>query len=449
MRTVEIALIIGIGVAVASFGGTEPVSFAAVEVLFFGVAAGLALKPSSATLLPRPAYLALPVLLAVVGWLALCPLPAALLRLLAGSRNSDTGSHWGVLSFAPYETRSELLIFLACLVAFVLAMMVSGDRHRKRRLIQFLVALGAGEAFYGLIQYLANWQNIFWYAKKYDLEEATGTYINRNHFAGLLEMILPFAVCLALYQGEKLASNRRRRSPHARKLSPDLALAGLWLAVAVVLMAAVVFARSRMGLLATSASLAVVFGLNGLRRRAVPIALSVIFVTLSFALAAWIGLRPAFNRFEELGREFSGPETRLSLWPGAMRLISEHPLMGTGLGTFPVAYTAFQSTFLTKFVNHAHNDYLELSSELGIPAAFVLFASIILVLSRGIRAFLRAASRFERNILLACVGSLVAILLHSLTDFNLYIPANALVLATILGIALASSSEALHAEAAA
>src|SRR5215469_5974197 len=118
-----------------------------------------------------------------------------------------------------------------------------------------------------------------------------------------------------------------------------------------------------------------------------------------------------------------------------------------GRGPFPIAYTAFQSTFLTKFMNHAHNDYLEISADLGIPAAVALFAGIVWVLFGGIRTFLRAESRFERNTALACVGSIATILLHSMTDFNLHIPANALVLATILGITLASSSVASQSEA--
>lgn len=449
MKAIEGALIFGVVLAVIAFGGTETVSFAVVEILFFALAAWLAARPVSASAFLRPAYFAVPALLAGVACLQLCPLPDGLLRIL-GTHRDFGSSHWGFLSLAPYQTRAQLLILLTCFVTFFLAIAVSAERSRKRRLVHALVMLGAGEAFYGLIQYLANWQSIFWYAKKYDLEEATGTYINRNHFAGLLEMILPFAVCLALYESEKTELNRKQRSRRSTRLSSNLVKATPWFVVAVVVVAAIVFSRSRMGLLSACASLIVVLGLNALQRKAVHVALTAAFVVLSFGFAAWIGLRPALNRFENVGQELSGQdETRLSVWPGAVELIRERPLIGSGLGAFPIAYTALQSTFLTKFMNHAHNDYLEVSVDLGIPAAVALFASIVWVLSRGIRTFLRAESRFERNVALACVGSITAILLHSLTDFNLYIPANALVLATILGITLASSSGAFLAEAAA
>jgi O-antigen ligase len=450
MTAAEVSLTLGVVLAVAAFGGTEPISFAVVEILFFAVAAWLLLRSGSLDVAVRARYFVVPVLLTALALLQLCPLPAGFLSRFAGRAN-HTSARFSALSFAPYDSRNGLLILLTCFVAFFLAYVVGQDRSRKQRLIFALVALGVAEAFYGLAQYLMNVQTIFWFTKKYDLEEATGTYINRNHFAGFLEMVLPFAVCLAMYEGEKLLARRKHRSGHVKKLTSDVKTQAviLWLAVAVVLMAAIVFSRSRMGLLAASASLLVVFGLKMLQRKALPAVLGVAFVALSLCLAGWIGLRPALSRFESLGQEFSGDQSRLSMWPGTLKLIAEHPLVGTGLGTFPVVYTEVQTTFLTQFVNHAHNDYLEITSDLGIPAALLLFASIFFVLLHAVRAFLHGEGKYGPAISLACVGSIVAILLHSLTDFNLHIPANALLFAVILGLALASASKATPAEAAA
>ncbi len=454
MAAAEVSLIVGVVLAVAAFGGTEPISFAVVEILFFAVAAWLLLRSASLAVSVRARYFAVPALLTALALLQLCPLPAGFLSRFAG-RASYTGARFSALSFAPYDSRNGLLILLTCFIAFFLAYIVSQDRGRKQRLIFALVALGVAEAFYGLAQYLMNVQTILWFTKKYDLEDATGTYINRNHFAGFLEMVLPFAVCLAMYEGEKLLARRKHRSGHANKLTSKLTsdvktqAVILWLAVAVVLMAAIVFSRSRMGLLAACASLLVVFGLKMLQRKALPAVLGVAFVALSLCLAGWIGLRPALSRFESLGQEFSGDQSRLSMWPGTLKLIAEHPIVGTGLGTFPVVYTEVQTTFLTQFVNHAHNDYLEITSDLGIPAALLLFVSILLVLLHAVRAFLHGEGKYGPAVSLACVGSIVAILLHSLTDFNLHIPANALLFAVILGLALASAPKPTPAEAAA
>jgi O-antigen ligase len=455
MRAIEAALIVGVVVSVAAFGGTEPLSFALVEILFFAVAAWMLARPKATGTSVPAIYFAVPAALTALVLLQICPLPAGFVSRFA-RRAAYGDARFSAFSIAPYNSRSDFLILLACFAAFFFSYIVNQDRSRKQRLIYALIALGAAEAFYGLTQYLMNVQSIFWYTKKYDLEEATGTFINRNHFAGFLEMVLPFAVCLAMYEGERLAARRKHRhssvmtaaARRAQKLAAhDKAYAMiLWLVVAVVLMAAIVFSRSRMGMLAAAASLIVVFGLKMLRRKALPAVFAGLFVALSLCLAAWIGVRPALSRFENIGQEFSGDESRLSMWPGTLKLIATHPVIGSGLGTFPVEYTQVQTTFLGKFVNHAHNDYLEFSSDLGIPAAILLFGSILFVLIKAVRGFLHGEGKYGPAVSLACVGSIVAILLHSFTDFNLHIPGNALLFAVILGLSLATNSQTSQAE---
>ncbi|HTS11326.1 MAG TPA: O-antigen ligase family protein [Candidatus Limnocylindrales bacterium] len=439
MRIIEATLIAGLVVSVAAFGGTEPVSFAVVEVLFFAVAAWLIAGAGRLPVRMDARWFAVPAALTAIALLQLLPVGSA----AAGSMGRATGGDFSLrtLSVAPHNSRSELLILLACFVAFFFACAIGKERARLRRVVLALVAIGAAEAFYGLIQYLLNWQRIFWYAKKYDLEEATGTYINRNHFAGLLEMILPFAICLALYEGERIAGSRSDRRGSSKRMAARLsgAKAALWLAVSMVLAAAIVFSRSRMGMVAAAGSLVVIFGLKVLERRTIAMALGASFVVLSICFAAWIGVWPALNRFTTIGDEFSGAESRLSMWPGTLKLIGEHPLLGTGLGTFPVVYTQVQTTFVTKFVNHAHNDYLEFASDLGIPAALLLFGSILFVLARAVRNSRGGESRYRHAMCLACAGSIAAILLHSLTDFNLHIPANGVLFAVILGLAMGAS----------
>src|ERR1700674_171017 len=172
-RLVETALIVGVVIAVLAFGGTEPASFAVVQVLLLGVAA-LVVASSRETLgiTASPRSYVIPAVLTGIVLLQLCPLPAHLFQQLTGRENPAPGSPLS-LSFEPYSTQTHLLILLTCFVAFYFAQIVSADRDRKRRLIVSLLTLGTLEAFYGLVQYLSGWQRIFLYAKKYDLEEAT------------------------------------------------------------------------------------------------------------------------------------------------------------------------------------------------------------------------------------------------------------------------------------
>jgi O-antigen ligase len=435
------ALILGVALAVLAFGGTEPVSFAFVQIIFLAAAALLVVNAPKGLGAPvSRRVIWIPAVLAAIVLLQLCPLPARFLERFAGRENPIATTHMA-LSFAPYATRASLLILLTCFAAFYLAQIVGENRQQKQRLMAWLLGLGTVEAFYGLVQYLSGWQKIFFYAKKYDLEEATGTYINRNHYAGFLEMILPFTVALLLYEYEKLRGNRSSPPANIRNLltRQSLQKVFLCLSVAVVLFAALCFSRSRMGIAAASVSLLVIFGLAGLSRfhGKMGLLLFTAFVALSIALAVWIGPGPIVERFENVGQEFTWHEqSRLSIWQDARALVRAHPLIGTGLGTFPIVYTTVQTTFLGQFVNHAHNDYLELAIDLGLPAALLLFASIFWILARAVRGFFRARGNFERSMALGCAGSIIAILLHSMTDFNLYIPANAILFSTILGLAM-------------
>lgn len=440
-KLIEVALILGVAFAALAFGGTELPTFALVQISFFGVAAlALAKAPELVVNFTSPRAYVVPAVLLGAVLLQLCLLPAGLVQRLTGRENSLPWAHLQ-LSIEPYSTRTHVLILLTCFVAYYFAQIVSRDRTQTKRVIASLLVLGTFEAFYGLTQYLSGWQKIFFYTKKFDLEEATGTYINRNHYAGFLEMILPLSLALLFFEYGKL--RRMQSSPGANikqlMTRQTLQRLALWLAVAVMLFAALLFSRSRMGIIAASVSLVVIFALAGISRfhGKMGILLSAVFVALSIGLAIWIGPGPIVGRFADVQQEFSkGDQTRLSIWRDAQELVRQEPVFGTGLGTFPIAYTAVQTAFPGQFVNHAHNDYLELAIDLGLPAALILFATIFLILARTVRTFFYVEGLFERSVALGCAGSILAILLHSVTDFNLYIPANAILFSVILGLAV-------------
>jgi putative inorganic carbon (hco3(-)) transporter len=448
-RFVEVSVILGFFLAVLAFGGTEPASFAIVEVLFLGLAAFLAFEPRRMDVPVPWRTLAIPTALTCVVLIQLCPLPASWLQGSGGRGNFIAGTRVGRLTFETYSTRVQLLVVLTCIAAFYLGQVVSQNRDSKRRLVVCLVTLGTFEAFYGLVQYLTGWQMIFAYAKKYDLAEATGTYINRNHYAGFLEMVLPFGIGLVLYEFRNLGKSQHAGGVRLRTLVSRRSFQRLtfWLLVSVVLFAALIFSRSRMGIIAACASLLVMCGLVAASRRQRGIALGLLaaFLALSIVFAFWIGPGPIAERFSTVGQEYSqGDQSRISIWHDALRLIWQHPLLGTGLGTFPIAFQAFQTSFLGQFVNHAHNDYLEIASDLGLPAAVMLFASVFVVLTHAVRTYFSSKENLDRIVAAGCVGSIVALLLHSMADFNLHIPANSLIFSLILGLGISGKGQTLE-----
>ena len=162
---------------------------------------------------------------------------------------------------------------------------------------------------------------------------------------------------------------------------------------------------------------------------------AVLFLLGVAGMVLWVGSDPAVSRFETLGKEYTGTgQNRISIWRDTLTLIRQHPLFGTGLGTFSVAYTSVQTAFLDLLVDHAHSDYLEVVSELGLPGGILVFSSIFWILARAARRYRKIQDRFEAAVCLGCIGSISAILMHSLADFNLYIPANALVFTVVLAL---------------
>jgi O-antigen ligase len=408
-------LIATIVVAVVFFGGTETYSWAAVQILLLGVGVALVLEQLRGPALPWRAWI----------------IPAALLAWIA--------TQWlapfeAVASFDRWATSELFVRLLVYGSAFAAARRVARDERSAQRLILGLLVLGVFEAAYGLVQYLTGWQKILWYERVYYRESATGTYVNHNHYAGFLEMVIPFAVARALAALPRAGNHRGHGS--AGK-------AALFLFLAAVLVLAVVFSESRMGLIACVGSLAVMAAVLGLRRRkfatphgALSAGLILLLLIASAALMFWMGPEPVFSRFAELP-ERQGPGAaggRPAVWADTLHLIGERPLAGIGLGAFEAAYTKVQTVDVNARVDYAHNDYLQVAAEFGVPGAMLFWAMIFALVARTVRACWIPASRARQVIVLGATGALAALLLHSLTDFNSYIPANGLVFAVVLGL---------------
>jgi len=440
VRLLEVGFVGAVCVAVLAFGGTAPSFFAVTQLIILGMGVLFALSGRFSRVTSAHIPIASPLLLFAFVLLQACPLPVSLAPLFGRAPDDVVAKSYFTVSMAQYQTVSHLLLLVTYLTVFFLTLVLCRDSNAKRRLVFAIVSLGVFEALYGLIQYLTGWQQIFTYVKKYYLEEATGTYINRNHFAGFLEMILPFAVVLALRGTRLLFQNPSSRTATLRKIASRTEWLSLvfWLFLATLLFVALVLSRSRMGIISALVSIVAILALDGTAsmRARTRAAVAALFFLAVIGLVVWIGSDPVMSRFETLGQEynFSG-QNRISIWRDTLGLIRHHPLLGTGLGSFSTVYPSVQSVFLTLLVEHAHCDYLEVASELGLPGAILVFGSIFWVLAQTAGQYKKTEESFDKAVSLGCIGSIAAILVHSLADFNLYIPANALVFTVILALA--------------
>jgi len=427
-KVLEIGLFAAIAIAVGGFGGTEPVSWGVSEVIVFTLGLLLIARLSSRSAREYAGLAWLPLLLGA--WIAFQWLASR-----AGKIGLDSHS---------IETRA--LALATAVTAFFVALDLARLRESRRRLALFLIGLGLFEAFYGLAQYLAGWNYIWTVPRRYYLGSASGTYVNHNHFAGLLEMILPLSLGFALYRWQ---SARRHRGSARRALievfnDPAMIQSLLLLFAAAILFVAVVFSFSRMGMISVFVSLGVVGGVQWIesRRNLFPSGLIFLLLAAGLAAAAWMGVAPVIEHFEQLPQNeplAAATVGRMAVWRDTLGLVRAHPLAGVGFGCFRYAFTAVQSTQLTYLVDHAHNDYLEFAAELGLPGAALFFTPLFWIAFRTLRASLRAPSRLARSLALGSLGASVALLVHSAADFNLCIPANALVFAVVLALGYAAS----------
>ena len=412
-RGLEMGLILCLYSAVLAFGATGTLTFALPQLLAFGLAGVVVWRRWEEPVSPRLALIVISLLLYVLAqrflWLSRLEVRAA-----------------------------DVLRWLAVLCVFWVAIHLCRARKTLYRLVLALIILGAFESLYGLVQYLAGWHYIFAYRKIFYTAQATGTYINPNHFAGLLEMVLPFGLALGLYQLERPSGTGwKDRSQSATHHHDPGSRAALFFFTCLVLFAGVLASRSRTGILSALGGA----GLTGLlwacstwRRSRTALLLGSFFV-LAGITAAWIGLEPILARYATAQTDFS---LRLSIWHDTLSLTRENVWFGTGLGTFRDAFPLHQTTYVNGLVDHAHNDYLQFATELGVPAALLLWGLILAVLARGVVLFFRSEYWRERFILLGACGGVSALLIHSAADFNLQIPANALVFVTLLALICAS-----------
>lgn len=355
-------------------------------------------------------------------------------------KSTGIPSDWVQLTLHPTSTWQGLLDFLSCAIFCWVLLHHLGSKIMRQWVIIFLVGIGIFEAVYGLGEFWSGRQGIFWFAKQYYREEVTGTYINHNHFAGLLAMLVPFTVALLWRSGFS------ERGGAVARLFPTRPASILVSAILAVMLVSLILSHSRGGLTACAGALLCLGVMlwqtqsqkTVVRRLTLWVVLLVGVISLGFS-------REIVTRFSYTHRD--APE-RLGLWTDGLKILQDFPWLGTGLGTFKYVLPNYRTSldFLTvdgvarqALWNFAHNDYLQLLIECGVIglslAVWALFGTL-----RRILAGRRRCDDPAMSVLSAgALAGVVAILIHSLVDFNLHIPANAFVFSTLLSLALVCS----------
>ncbi len=396
-------------------------------------------------------------IVAVVAALQLLPLPVGLLSTISPNtvrflEGFDLTWAFGTraahpLSIAPARTWLGLSLFAAFAVLLLGSARAFG-RIGVLSLTRALIAIGVLVALFAIVQAALNSGKLAYEVKIYGfwqpIYRATpfGPFVNRNHFAGWMLMVLPIALaylCGLIERGlRNVPATWRHRTLWIG--SPEGGRAVL-IALAVSVMAlSLLGSQSRSGL--GSLTLAVVMAggwlairRGGLKRFALP------FFGLALGgiiLLAWAGAGVALGRFATAGSELG---TRVSAWRDALRIISEFPLLGTGLNTYGSATLLYQTTSLSTHFQEAHNEYLQIAAEGGalLVAGFALCVWRLGSVTRG-RFAAANEPTLARWARVGAVTGLIAIALQSLMEFSLQMPGNAALFAVVAAIAVHAGS---------
>jgi O-antigen ligase len=313
------------------------------------------------------------------------------------------------LTASPFATRTELALLAAMLVLVFLAAQAFRTAADWRSFAWFTMIFAFAVAGLGILQHLTFNGKLYWFREMHYGGIPFGPYANRNHFAGFAELVLPMSLVPLL-----LGRVRRER----------LVIVSI---LAIIPLSALLLSASRGGIISLGAELgflALVLLLRGMGGRHLYVGGLVLLV--AFLTVSWLGINQILTRFSTLETLEVTQSKRASMRHGAWRIFLDHPVLGTGLGTLQQVYPPYETLYDGKIVNHAHNDYLELLAETGIVGGLACAWFLGTVFARALKFLVTEGNSFGNTLRLCGWTGCCGLLVHSLVDFNLHIPANLL-----------------------
>ena len=400
------------------------------------------------TSIPESFVRAWPALVILLVWLAhlafsILPLPVALVELISpeSARMQHLTDAIGVkrdamtLSVDPAASKAFLLKSLAYACVFVLLLALASSRGRILTLARVLVYAAVVHSIYAVLMHLGEVTHEYFGTVIRHGTQASGTYVNRNHFAGYLEMTLAMGIGLLIAGlSDRRAATWKRFLSNLLEwiLSPKMVLR-LALCVLVI---ALTTTHSRMGNTAFFASL-LIAGVVGIAlsrhatRNTVILLVSLIVIDLAI-VGSWFGVEKLAQRIEQTTME--DIQAREEPKQHVLALIRDYPAVGAGGGTFYITFPRYRPESVTAFFDFAHNDYAQFAAETGVIGLGLMGVLVVTTLAAALLAQWRRRDPLMRGMSFACIMGVTSILIHSWVDFNLQIPANAVYFMVLLAL---------------
>jgi O-antigen ligase len=208
-----------------------------------------------------------------------------------------------------------------------------------------------------------------------------------------------------------------------------------------VMVSALLLSLSRGGLVSLVLASTLVLLLLGLGRKLGrwEIMVLAVVVAVGITLFLWIGPGPALENFRRAESVQNEPSFmhRVLVWEASLGIVRDFPAMGTGLGTFPRAFLHYYPPGTQRAWSQAHNDYIELITGVGLVGALVAGIAFLVLIVKLLGPLVGRRSIREKFIYYGLVAGILSLLCHSLIDFNLQVPSNAVLFIVLCAMALA------------
>jgi O-antigen ligase len=362
-----------------------------------------------------------------------------LLGLAQSIAITRSGGGISSLSMDVESTRGAVTVIFFLFVCFLIAANFFTSRERLRLMANFLIVFGLVLAVFALIQHFTWEGRLFWVRPTSSAGAGTGgPFVNRNHFAGYMEMLIPLPIALALCRAVR-------------------GEARLFYGFAAVIMGiAQVASLSRAGIVSLAAGLLFLAVVSARRNRDAPqragrfsfmfspAAVNLLIVAAIIVGIFWVGAD--FDIIKRISSESvatTAASDRKAIWSDTLTMFSANPLLGVGLGAYETVYPVYGRGDGSALIQFAHNDYLQALADGGIVAA-ALAVWFVIAVFRDFARGVRLRDPWLRRLTLGAGAGVFAILVHSLFDFNLQLPSNALlflVLSAIVATAVVIEEE--------
>ena len=299
-----------------------------------------------------------------------------------------------------YVTKYEVLQYVSYGIVLLIAAECVRDEDARKKFAFALIVFGALYAFFALAQELTSNGKIFWVYTPRFHGSIYGSYVNHDHYAGLMEMLVPFPLVVSM--GHLLRGGKRAL-----------------VAFCAVLMASTIFlSGSRGGMLSFVLEIVLFAALTLVQRRNPRVALGLVAVcVLVLAFLVFLGKGQVLGRLGDLA-----PGIRWNITKDCLRMFSHRPVLGWGLGTFPTVYPSYRSFYTNLFVNEAHNDYAQLLVETGLLGFGLMLWFLICLYRHGLPTSRRWEFKWDGAVslaaLLGCTGILFIVSWISICRFR-------------------------------